>query len=76
MITLIVWRRILGLVEHDAGFESDDIVAVVPLLTLGLEGVLAGLDDAHLGHTWPVFRPFPGLSADPVCDVSLEEHCC
>ena len=85
MITLILCRRILGLVEHDAGFERDDIVAVVPLLTLGFEGVPAGLDDAHLGHTGSrpsqqhlglCFGLSLAFSLDPVFDVSLEEHCC
>src|SRR5690242_1973270 len=36
--------------DDDPGFERDDVVPVVPLLALGLEGVPAGLDDAHLGH--------------------------
>jgi hypothetical protein len=34
--------------HHHAGFQGDHVVAVVPLLALGLEGVSAGLDDAHL----------------------------
>src|SRR4249919_2192903 len=39
----------IAFVGHDhAGFERDHVIAVVPLLPLGLEGVSAGLDDAHL----------------------------
>ena len=39
----------VAIVGHDhAGLERDDVVAVVPLLALGLPGVAAGLDDAQL----------------------------
>src|SRR5689334_9418062 len=34
--------------DDDAGFERHDVVAVVPLLALGLPRVAAGLDDAKL----------------------------
>src|SRR5215831_14575470 len=36
--------------DDHAGLERDHVVAVVPLLALGLEVVPAGLDDPHLGH--------------------------
>src|SRR5215475_9163167 len=36
--------------DHHAGLERDHVVAVVPLLPLGLERVPAGLDDAHLAY--------------------------
>ena len=59
--------------DDDAGLERDDVVAVVPLLALGLEGVTAGLDDAHLRvcrAPWPSARaacrsapPRPGRPA-------------
>src|SRR4051812_27210834 len=39
----------VALVGHDdAGLEGHHVVAVIPLLALGLEGVAAGLDHAHL----------------------------
>ena len=34
--------------DDDAGLQRDDVVAVVPLLALGLPGVAAGADDAQL----------------------------
>ena len=34
--------------DDDAGLEGDDVVAVVPLLALGLPAVAAGADDAQL----------------------------
>ena len=34
--------------DDDAGLEGDDVVAVVPLLALGLPLVAAGADDAQL----------------------------
>src|SRR5207253_283703 len=44
--------RVRGLValvrDDDAGRERDDVVAVVPLVALGLELVAAGRDDAQL----------------------------
>ena len=34
--------------DDDAGLQRDDVVAVVPLLALGLPRVAAGLDDPQL----------------------------
>src|SRR5262245_48610567 len=36
--------------HHDAGLQGHDVVAVVPLFALGLEGVPAGLHHAHRPH--------------------------
>ena len=43
-----VGARVALVGDDDAGLERDDVVAVVPLLALGLERVAAGLDHAHL----------------------------
>ena len=36
--------------DHHAGLERHDVVAVVPLLALGLPGVAAGLDDPQFAQ--------------------------
>src|SRR4029077_12456946 len=42
--------RFVPLVPNDdAGLDRDDVVAVVPLVSLGLELVAAGRDDLHVG---------------------------
>src|SRR4051794_25410317 len=42
-------RVLVALVrDYDPGLQRDDVVAVVPLLALGLPGVAAGADDAQL----------------------------
>ena len=42
-------RELVALVgDDDAGLQRHDVVAVVPLLALGLPGVAAGLDDPQL----------------------------
>ena len=42
--------RLVALVgDDDAGRERDDVVAVVPLVALGLELVAAGGDDGQVG---------------------------
>src|SRR5262252_6824857 len=46
-----VGARVALVGDDHPGFEGDHVVAVVPLLALGLERVAAGLDDPHLGHT-------------------------
>ena len=40
---------VLRIGDHDAGLDGDQVVAVVPLLALGLVLVAAGADDAQLG---------------------------
>src|SRR3954452_13995205 len=44
-------RRLVALVgDDDAGREGDDVVAVVPLVALGLELVAAGRDELQVGE--------------------------
>jgi len=43
---LRVGVRVAVVADDDAGRQRDDVVAVVPLLALGLPGVAAGFDDA------------------------------
>jgi hypothetical protein len=46
--------------HHDAGLQGDDVIAVVPLLPLGLPRIAAGFDDVQRIGSTRSLRPRAG----------------